>query len=363
MAKFCIFCGNTPQNKNAEHVIPQWLINMTGKRSRIMNLETVTDRKISFASFTFPACEQCNSEFSAMEAAVKPVIEKILAGQPVNPIELNTLLDWFDKVRVGLWLGVLQLKGEVEDIKPHMHIKTRVGRKDRMLIVERIDDDQKGIGIAGANTSAFLEAPSAFQLRINNYIFTNVSECGMVARRLGFPFTDRYVMNDLKGLVTVNNMQAGKGRIVTPVISNFVSPANSFTVYQPMFPAESCGFPKLYVSDFVQKHSLDADNGVGGIFVQRGSGAANYLGEDKTVALTPKISAENEYMRAVKLFQLHNYVLTTTYTTRFASDFERRVMDGMNAERIKQNNKRIAMYRQMKDIVTFGAGQGNVKKK
>ena len=341
MAKFCIFCGNPPQNKNAEHVIPQWLINMTGKRSRIMNLEAVTDRQISFANFTFPACEKCNSEFSAMEAAVKPVIEKILAGQAVNPIELNTLLDWFDKVRVGLWLGVLQLKGEVEDKKPHMHIKTRVGRKDRMLIVERIDDEQKGIAITGANTSAFLEAPSAFQLRINNYIFTNVSECGMLARRLGFPFTDRYVMNDLKGLVTVNNMQAGKGRIVTPVISNFVSPANSFTIYQPMFPAESCGFPKPYASDFVQKHSLDAANGVGGIFVQRGSGAATYLAEGQSVALTPKFSTENDYQAAIKLFQLHNHVLTTTYTTKFAKPYDKMVMEKLNEMRVKANEKLI----------------------
>ena len=363
MAKFCIFCGNPPQDKNAEHVIPQWLINMTGKRSRQMCLDSITDRPISFGNFTFPACESCNSEYAKLEALVKPVIEKILAGQSVNAVELHNLLDWFDKVRVGLWLGFLQLKGEVDDKQPHMHIKTRVGRKDRMLIVERVDDSTPGIGIIGANTNAFLEAPNAFQLRINNYIFTNVSEFGLVARRLGFPFTDRYAMKDLKGQVTVNAMQSAKGRVITPVIKDVVSPENSFTIYQPMFPAECLAFPKLYESDYVKKHSLAPDYGIGGIFVQRGSGAANYLGEDKTVALTPKISAENEYMRAVKLFQLHNYVLTTTYTTRFASDFERRVMDGMNAERIKQNNKRIAMYRQMKDIVTFGAGQGNVKKK
>ena len=176
MAKFCIFCGNPPQDKNAEHIIPQWLINMTGKRSRVMNLESVTDRPISFITFKFPACEKCNSDYAKLEALVKPVMEKILAGQSVSAVDLHNLLDWFDKVRVGLWLGFLQLKGDVEDKKPHMHIKTRVGRKDRMLIVERVDDTQTGIGIIGANTEAFLESPSAFQLRINNYIFTNVSD-------------------------------------------------------------------------------------------------------------------------------------------------------------------------------------------
>lgn len=361
MAKFCIFCGNPPQDKNAEHVIPQWLINMTGKRSRQMCLDSITDRPISFGNFTFPACEKCNSEFAELEAAVKPVVEKILAGKSVNAIELHNLMDWFDKVRVGLWLGFLQLKGEVDDKKPHMHIKTRVGRKDRMLIVERVDDAQPGIGIIGANTEAFLESPNAFQFRINNYIFTNVSDLGLVSRRLGFPFTDRYVMQNLNGKVTVNNMQAAKGRVVTPVISNFVSPANSFTIYQPMFPAESQLFPKLYDAEYVKKHSLKPESGIGGIFIQRGSGPATYLADDQSVALVPKFSTENAYQCAVKLFQLHNHVLTTTYTTRFATPFERRVMDGLNQERIRANNKRIEMYRQMKDVVEFGSNRQKVK--
>lgn len=357
MAKFCIFCGNPPRDKNAEHVLPQWLINMTGKRSRLMNLETVTDRNISFGNFTFPACEQCNSEFAKLEALVKPVVEKILAGKPVGPVELHYLLDWFDKVRVGLWLGVLQLKGEIDDKKPHMYIKNRMGRKDRMLIVERVDDSKSGINIIGANTDAFLEAPSAFQLRINNYIFTNVSESGMLARRLGFPFTDRYIMNDLKGDVSVNNMQSAKGRIVTPVIKNFVSPTNSFSVYQPMFPAECLAFPKLYESDFVKKHSLSPDYGIGGVFVQRGSGPATYLGEGQSIALVPGFSTENEYQRAIKLFQLHNHVMETTYTTRFATPHEKHVFDTLNQVRIKANERRIEFCRQMKDIAGQNPGK------
>ena len=26
MAKYCVFCGNKPQDKNKEHIIPRWLI-------------------------------------------------------------------------------------------------------------------------------------------------------------------------------------------------------------------------------------------------------------------------------------------------------------------------------------------------
>jgi hypothetical protein len=35
MDKFCVFCGESPENKNKEHVIPQWLIRMTGYSKRI----------------------------------------------------------------------------------------------------------------------------------------------------------------------------------------------------------------------------------------------------------------------------------------------------------------------------------------
>ncbi|MBE6918008.1 MAG: hypothetical protein E7470_08950 [Ruminococcaceae bacterium] len=35
MAKKCIFCGEPISEKSREHVIPQWLIEMTGEKKRI----------------------------------------------------------------------------------------------------------------------------------------------------------------------------------------------------------------------------------------------------------------------------------------------------------------------------------------
>jgi hypothetical protein len=34
MDKFCVFCGKKPQSKNREHIIPQWLIALTGDPNR-----------------------------------------------------------------------------------------------------------------------------------------------------------------------------------------------------------------------------------------------------------------------------------------------------------------------------------------
>ena len=76
-----------------------------------------------------------------------------------------------------------------------------------------------------------------------------------------------------------------------------------------------------------------------------------------------KFSTENQYQRAIKLFQLHNHVLTTTYTTRFVPGFERRVIDGLTNERVRQNNSRIEMCRLLKDNIQFGATQNNGKQK
>ena len=38
MEKRCIFCGKVPETKTKEHVIPQWLINMTGDPKRNLHL-------------------------------------------------------------------------------------------------------------------------------------------------------------------------------------------------------------------------------------------------------------------------------------------------------------------------------------
>ncbi|WP_455289434.1 hypothetical protein [Vibrio parahaemolyticus] len=35
--KYCVFCGEEPQNKNKEHVLPQWLLKMTGAPKRVVN--------------------------------------------------------------------------------------------------------------------------------------------------------------------------------------------------------------------------------------------------------------------------------------------------------------------------------------
>jgi hypothetical protein len=41
MDKFCVFCGEKPENKNKEHIIPKWLIELTGNPNRQANFGSV----------------------------------------------------------------------------------------------------------------------------------------------------------------------------------------------------------------------------------------------------------------------------------------------------------------------------------
>ena len=105
--KTCIFCGNPPNNKNKEHVLPLWLLRMTGNPGRKVYLgrdwskPELPKREYGFNNFTFPACESCNSHSARLEDKAKTVVTKLLERTPVAAADMVILLDWLDKVRVG----------------------------------------------------------------------------------------------------------------------------------------------------------------------------------------------------------------------------------------------------------------------
>ena len=109
MAKICIFCGKEAQSKNKEHVIPQWLIKHTNRTDKTILINPDTP-EFKFMSFTFPACTACNDKYAKLESAVKPILLDLMDKKTVTPEQINLLLDWFDKVRIGLWLGQLYLE-------------------------------------------------------------------------------------------------------------------------------------------------------------------------------------------------------------------------------------------------------------
>lgn len=180
--KFCVFCGKKPSKKNKEHIIPKWLIELTGDKNRQIlvgmdwNDSSLKDRVFSFSSFTLPACKLCNSEYGELEGETKPILLNIFNNKEISHDDINKLLDWFDKVRIGLWFSTIVLNKNHNGISPHFYIRDRVGKADRALLVYKKEgSEQKGVNFIGADTPLFHTMPSAFGLRINEYFFINIS--------------------------------------------------------------------------------------------------------------------------------------------------------------------------------------------
>lgn len=293
MKKFCIFCGKLPTDKNKEHVLPRWLLALTGDPKRIVRLgfnmqpgEQPTNREYAFDQFTFPACEKCNSAHSKMEILAKSVIEKILASTPILPTEISILLNWFDKVRVGLWLGFQQLSKNLHDIEPQFHIEHRIGQFDRLLVVERYSPAMQRLNFGGVDSPAFAFTPSAFSLTVNDFHFTNVSYSYLLSRRLGFPYpSESNLVRDQEGLL--HNIQPARSRIMHPILQRTIR-EHGVIFYQPMFPMnirnESSDY---YGNPYIRQHCLDFENGIGAVFVEMPRIKARVLNSEELVLVDP----------------------------------------------------------------------------
>lgn len=307
MAKQCIFCGGEPQNKNKEHVIPQWLSKYLERYQAECDLSPVTDVKIPFSRLTFPACEKCNSADSKLEAEAKNVIEKLMESKSVTGAEINILLDWFDKLRTGIWLGQLMLTKKIDKIDPNFYINGRIAAQDRMLIIERVDGIGQGLGLVGNNTKLFENMPSVFQVWFHDVLITSASTSGLVSSKLGFPRLSKQQMSAYRE--STATVTKGTGKTAHPVVMN-IDATDKTIIYQPIFK----GFVSqtdLYNTQYVQQHSYDANAGLGGIFVQRNNNAIRYLNPEDKVTLMPKTQPKNSEVTSLKrVYDLQRYLLT-----------------------------------------------------
>jgi len=272
MENFCVFCGERPRGKTKEHVIPKWLIDLTGdpNRKAFLGFDLIPDkpkmRIYAFNSFSFPACHHCNNEFSDLESRSQNVIISILENKKINDLDINSLLDWLDKVRVGLWLGFLILSKNLPGITPKFHIKTRICAADRLLFIYRLSSKHSGINFIGTESPSFLHIPSSFALRINNYCFFNVSHFNLCDRRLGFPYAREAHYKNLDLMIEADIVK-GLERCFYPVVRKHSLP-NSSRFFQPIFSQlkNHKDFEDLYDTDYVRNNSIDWKKGIGRVF-------------------------------------------------------------------------------------------------
>jgi hypothetical protein len=248
MAKICVFCGKQPESKNKEHVIPKWLIKMTGDPNRQINLGLdighfqktgeIKNRVWSFNAFTLPACEHCNSESAKMENEVMILINNFRTQSYFSAIEIDLLFDWFDKIRVGLWLESIILDKIDDVVAPNFHITKRMGTRDRCLFIyECMDDQQKGIQFVGTTSPGFQFQPSCFTLRINNFYFLNISSEFLLAKRIGFPYPKSFPMSPNADRGHLMELTAGDLRLKLPLLP-FKLLKPGMALFQPIVPPE-----------------------------------------------------------------------------------------------------------------------------
>jgi hypothetical protein len=180
----CIFCGEVSAHSTEEHVIPRWLIRMTGDPGRQANFAQVHTpalklkvQKQPFARFKFPACQCCNAIFGIMEVLAGRAVETLCNTGALSVFELEDLMDWLDKIRLGYWLSQLHMEKNRYQIPPKFFIRDMVGRCDMLLWIFIAQEASCGVNIFGGGLD-FLSLPNTFAISISNVVIVQYSETG-----------------------------------------------------------------------------------------------------------------------------------------------------------------------------------------
>jgi hypothetical protein len=269
--RICIFCGAPPENKNKEHPLPRWLLEMTGDPNRVVTHGyRWKDGKIfefSFDSLVFPACSSCNSRYSGFESHSRTIIEAICQKQAVAPHDYVHLLDWLDKVRIGLWLGYRYL--QQNPFPPNFTIDSRLGRKDRMVAVYTIGDHQTGLNTWGPESRLFQYKPSVFALRVNNILFLNASWDFMCSRNCGYSYPSQAtIASEHPGMIALSDFRSRR-RVTHPAMSGLMK--SCVTICQPIIQHNADGsVSSLTQADlrYHMKHAWPGRNGLGPLIRQ-----------------------------------------------------------------------------------------------
>ena len=139
--KRCMFCNCRLASKSGEHVLPKRLIDITGNENRKGHFGWLFTpggprRRLSpFTKLTVPACSDCNNKHSDLEKSASRIVGNMLQWEPICVGETDTLLDWVDKVRVGLWFAGPYLQGNPDDVNPGFGAAIRMGGADRLVVL------------------------------------------------------------------------------------------------------------------------------------------------------------------------------------------------------------------------------------
>lgn len=271
MKRRCIFCGRPflGQVINFEHVIPEWLVEEAdlSKRSAPVNL---FGRKFDAALNRIGAkvCKSCNDERASLEGAAKAAYVKVRDGVALTDADARTLLDWLDKIRVGMWLWTNAAAPVEAKIEPKFYINQRLAIADRIAVIARYPEDLIGRGLMFHGLDpAFLWAPSVFGFLANNIAFFSFSSDFLLARHIRDLKILRTLRDDDHQDVDVNAADRPGARL--------------FMLGNPYMIGQC-----IFAEDIFNDHNIAFDS----------LNSRTSLGESKVMRLTPSLTdAETEF--------------------------------------------------------------------
>ncbi len=298
LEKFCIFCGNPPDNKNKEHPIPMWLIKATGDPHRVVPL---INSKRPLSTFHFPSCTTCNTHYGeSLETSAQQVIMKMLNDEGITDNDTSILLDWLDKVRIGLWLASIYLgKNSVRAdpttlhyIEPKFHIDSRIAKRDRMVAIYKTIEKNKDLCFTGTDGWFFIKSPSCFALLVNHIVFFNVSIEFFLSKQLGLPYPEtRTPQKDgTTKFFVINGTEK-----ISDSIFPFPIDDNCTKIYQPMLGDihQELG-NKIFDTEYNKNMCIDFKRGIGKPFIEKDGSIIEYPSDPSLIWIPPnELPAKN----------------------------------------------------------------------
>ena len=238
-----------------------WLLSLTGDPHRKIRIEFDPDTGADIirpaSTFHFPACDKCNKTYGkGLEAKAHRTVVALSRRRRLTVSECYCLLDWLDKVRVGLWLGYHQLHKDI--FEPRFRIDERLGKKDRVAIVSVDPNDQfKGFSIGGCDNNVFRTTQAGVYLRINNIRILSISSDMLISRLAGLPHPKETFVRQSDGMA-VATVSAGDHELKQDW-KPFAVPG-AVTIAQPIIPLsrEFAEVTDMYLDVKVLKHSKNA---------------------------------------------------------------------------------------------------------
>jgi len=316
MEKVCIFCGQRPINKTKEHIIPKWLMELTGNPKRFgffgfyKEEEGLKEMHLNFDKFTFPACNKCNKEFSNLESRTKPVILDLLDEKPLDRKNINLILTWFDKVRIGLWLASLYYNNLL-GVNPNFYISQGAFTRDRMLIMYKNKYNKKRLNFIGVHY-AFQMHPICFTLIINNFAFTNIAKSLLLSEGFGLAVPQEEYILTPKGNLT--KFKKGSQKIYYPVV-DFNFDKNCTEFYQPIIDKSYSKFVFPMVNDeHREKVFINKKSGIGNIFFLKDGHIIEYPNKKNRLWVPP--SFDMPFLEFFRLIAMQTLYIQNHYFTK-----------------------------------------------